>query len=102
MVRVRKRPLALQDLDEIWLTIATDRPMAADGVIDEIERVASLYATQPYMGRARDEIAAGIRSFSVSRYVVFYFPLDDGVEVVRVLDAARDIPAFADKGEFLE
>ncbi len=50
-------------------------------------------ATQPMMGRARDELALGVRSFPFGRYVVFYVPLDDGIDVVRVLHGARDIDA---------
>ena len=39
-------------------------------------------AEQPKMGRAREELASGLRSFPVRRYVVFYCPLVDGIEVV--------------------
>ena len=48
---------------------------------------------QPMMGRARDELAPGVRSFPFGRYVVFYLPLDGGIDVVRVLHGARDIDA---------
>jgi toxin ParE1/3/4 len=54
--------------------------------------------TQPMMGRARDEIEQGLRSFPFGRYVIFYMPSDDGIDVVRVLHSARDIDAvFADE-----
>ncbi len=43
------------------------------------------------MGRARDELARGVRSFPFGRYVVFYMPLDNGIDVVRVLHGSRDI-----------
>jgi len=39
-------------------------------------------------------------SFPVGRYVVFYQPQDDGVEVVRVLHSARDIESIAEDGGF--
>jgi toxin ParE1/3/4 len=45
------------------------------------------------MGRSRPELAAGVHSFPVARYVVFYRPASAGVEVVRVLHGARDIGA---------
>jgi toxin ParE1/3/4 len=45
------------------------------------------------MGRARDELAPGVRSFPVGRYVAFSVPRNDGVDVVRVLHGARDIDA---------
>ncbi len=47
------------------------------------------------MGRPRDELAEGLRSFSVGRYVMFYRAIPEGVEIVRVLHGARDLgPIF--------
>jgi toxin ParE1/3/4 len=46
------------------------------------------------MGRARNELAADVRSFPVGRYVVFYVPIDAGIDVVRVLHSARDVDAI--------
>jgi len=43
------------------------------------------------MGRAREELAGGMRSFPFGRYVIFYAPVDGGIDVVRVLHSARDI-----------
>ena len=40
---------------------------------------------------ARDELAPGIRSFPFGRYLVFYLPISDGIDVVRVLHGARDV-----------
>ena len=45
------------------------------------------------MGRARDELSADLRSFPFGRCVIFYAPVEDGVDVVRVLHSARDIDA---------
>ena len=45
------------------------------------------------MGRARDELAPDLRSFPFGRYVIFYEPIEDGIDVVRVLHSARDIDA---------
>ena len=43
------------------------------------------------MGRARGELAAGMRSFPFERYIIFYAPVDGGIDVVRVLHSARDV-----------
>jgi toxin ParE1/3/4 len=45
------------------------------------------------MGRAREELAADLRSFPFGRYVIFYMPVQDGIDVVRVLHSARDVDA---------
>lgn len=50
------------------------------------------------MGRAREELAADLRSFPFGRYVIFYAPVDEGIDVVRVLHSARDVDAaFGDE-----
>jgi toxin ParE1/3/4 len=43
------------------------------------------------MGRRRPELAPGIHGFPVGRYVVFYRPSSNGIEIVRVLHGARDL-----------
>ena len=61
--------------------------------MDQLDAQFRVLATQLMLGRARNEPAPGVRSFPVGRYVVFYVPLDDGIDVVRVLHGARDIDA---------
>jgi toxin ParE1/3/4 len=51
------------------------------------------------MGRARQELAASLRSFPFGRYVIFYVPIENGINVVRVLHSARDIDAVFDEGQ---
>ena len=94
MPRVTRRPLAEADVLQIWDHIADDSLTAADHWVDRLDEEFRLLATQPMMGRARDELASGVRSFPFGRYVVFYVPLDDGIDVVRVLHGSRDIDAI--------
>lgn len=50
------------------------------------------------MGRAREELAADLRSFPFGRYLIFYAPVDEGIDVVRVLHSVRDVDAaFGDE-----
>ena len=93
MPRVTRRPLAEADIFEIWDYIADDSLAAADRWVDRLDEQFRLLAAQPMMGRARDELAPGVRSFPFGRYVVFYVPRDGGIDVVRVLHGARDIDA---------
>ena len=93
MPQVTRRPLAETDILEIWDYIADDSLAAADRWVDRLDEQLRVLATQPMMGRARDELAPGVRSFPFGRYVIFYVPLDDGIDVVRVLHGARDIHA---------
>jgi toxin ParE1/3/4 len=93
MPRITRRPLAEADIIEIWATIAGDSPSAADRWVDRLDEQLRLLAGQPMMGRARDELVPGVRSFPFGNYVVFYARLDDGIDVIRVLHGARDIDA---------
>ena len=93
MPRVTRRPLAEADVLEIWDYIADDGIAAADRWVDRLDKQFRVLAMQPMMGRARDELAPGVRSFPFGRHGVFYLPLDGGIDVVRVLHGARDIDA---------
>jgi toxin ParE1/3/4 len=53
-----------------------------------------MLAKYPEAGRERPEIAAGLRSFPIGKYVLFYRPIHDGVEIVRVLHGSRDIDSI--------
>ncbi len=88
------RPRALTDLAEIWSYIAADNVSAADAITDLIGDKVQALSRQPGMGRARPELAAELRSLAVGRYVIFYLPVSNGLDIVRVLHGARDIEAI--------
>jgi toxin ParE1/3/4 len=83
---------ARADLDEIWFYIARDNPAAADKFIHAIVSRFPRLAAMPQLGRRREELSPRLRSFPVGRYVIFYRPMENGVEIARVLDGARDFP----------
>lgn len=92
MNQYRVSDAARSDLDGIWFYIAQDDVDAADRFIRAIVSRFPKMAAMPLIGRQRGELAPRLRSFPVSRYVVFYRPLENGVEIVRVLHGARDFP----------
>ncbi len=94
MNRFRLSEQARSDLDDLWLYIAMDNLSAADRTIDEFIAKFELLATQPGMGRRRDELAELLRSFPVGSYVIFYRAMRGGIEIVRVLSGFRDIPSL--------
>lgn len=93
MARITRRPLAGADIFDIWDHIAEDSIEQADRWVDRLDEKLELIATQPLMGRSREELAPGVRSFPFGRYVIFYEPVEVGIDVVRVLHSARDIDA---------
>jgi len=91
MARMLKRPKAEHDLEEIWWYIAQNNPANADKFLDRIQKTCQTLAEFPQMGTNRDSLMAGLRSHTVGHYLIFYFPLADGIDIVRVLHGARDI-----------
>ncbi len=45
----------------------------------------------PRLGKARDEIEKGIRSFPVARHIIFYRTGTECIEIARVLHSSMDI-----------
>lgn len=91
MANILKRPRAKADLVEIWDYIADDSENRADAFIETVNQKLTVLAERPNIGRARDELGKNIRSFPVGRYVIFYMPIQGGIDVVRVLHGARDL-----------
>lgn len=83
---------ASADLGAIWLFIAQDDADAADRFLRNLVSRFPTLASMPQMGRLREELAARLRSFPVGSHVIFYRPIAGGVEIVRVLHGARDLP----------
>ncbi len=91
MAQLRISPRATEDLIEIWSYIADDSAANADAFIDKIYEKMEMMVRQPGSGRRRDELALGIQSFPLGRYIIFYRVVAGAIEIVRVLHGARDI-----------
>ncbi len=91
MAKVLSTPRADRDLVEIGLHIAQDSLRAADKMLLKIDRQCRMLARLPKLGRKREELAPGLRSYAVDSYVIFYRALRGGIEIIRVLHGARDI-----------
>jgi toxin ParE1/3/4 len=86
----RLSPLAERDLKEIWSYVAEDASFtSADRLIDAIFDRFELLAEQPRMGRLRPEFGAGVRSFTVENFIIYYRH-DGKVLIARVLHGRRD------------
>ena len=95
MSRVLRKPKALRDLIANGRYIAKHSPLAAERFLNEAERTFEQLARQPYMGRLRHfQRRPGLRSWQVRNfedYLIFYRPIENGVEICRVLHGARDL-----------
>jgi len=91
MPRILKRPEAQNDLDEIWWFIAQDSPDNADKFLDRVQDSCLTLADFPKMGVSRNEIKNSLRSQTIGNYLIFYFPLEDGIDIIRVIHGSRDM-----------
>ncbi|MBH5401230.1 type II toxin-antitoxin system RelE/ParE family toxin [Bradyrhizobium sp. CNPSo 4010] len=89
--RFRKSPQADVDLDSIWDFIASHSVRSADKQIARIGEIFEMLLGNPLAGRERPDLRIGLRSFPVGNYVIFYVPLPDGVEIIRVMHGRQDI-----------
>ena len=91
MARIIKTDIAKIDFANIWLHIAEDSVDNADKFLERIDKTLQLIATQPLMGRERPEFDTDLRSLPVGEYLLFYYPLDDGIKVSRILHGAQKL-----------
>ena len=81
---------AVKDLDYICEYIARQNSRAASQLFDAIRKKCKLVASFPNMGKSYSRLAANLRGFIVEDYVVFYYPREDGIDIIRVISGYRD------------
>lgn len=91
-----KHPLVISnvakaDLLDIWLYVADDSQQNADRLIDKLFSRCRMLGDNPELGRQRNELSDGLRSFPVGRYVILYRIKSDELQIVRVLSGYRDL-----------
>ncbi len=96
--RVRRRIQAKLDLINHAVYLVTESsPETAERFVDEAETAFTQLAGQPHMGwqrTFRNRRLSDIRVWRVkgfAEYLIFYLPLDDGVDIIRVLHGRRDL-----------
>jgi len=90
--RVRFARHAREDLLDIWSYVAPRASEAvADRIYDRIEEHCQLLKEHPQIGPARPEIAENARALVIERWLALYRLVDDGAQVVRIVDGSRDL-----------
>lgn len=91
------RPQAWSDLREIALVIAEDSLEAADRFLQDAENAFARLSQMPELGSARRfrrKLLKGLRLWPLPRfpkYLILYYPRENGIEVVRVVHGGRNI-----------
>jgi len=88
------------ELSAIWDYLALDNLDAADRFLEAAGGTFQALARMPGLGRTRNFPQARLnhlRSFRIKdfeNYLIFYRPIQDGIEVFHVLHGARDLEHF--------
>lgn len=91
MNRYRLTEQAELDLEDLWVYVAQRDEIAADRQVAQLFDRFPMLAQFPNMGRQRDDLFPGLRSFPVKPYVVFYMVHPNYIEIVRVLHQSQDL-----------
>jgi toxin ParE1/3/4 len=99
----RIRPLASNDLEEIVSYLDQRSSDAADRILVEFQHATELLSEMPRAGTIRRKRGRlkGVRSWpltSFGPYLLFYMPLPNGIEVLRVLHGSRNIERHLREG----
>jgi toxin ParE1/3/4 len=84
---------AANDIDDIWRYIAAEsqRTSVADRLVDAITQRFFILARNKQLGRARDDLRPGLRSFPAGAYIILYRVQNADVLIIRVVHSRRDI-----------
>ena len=92
MARVLQTRQAREDALDIWEYVAQRNTGAATRLLRAFDRAVRQLSESPEIGARQDQHRAGLRSFPVGKYVIFYEPIPEGVRVIRILHGARHWP----------
>src|SRR5262249_5474052 len=94
MRRCTFSPRARKDFSEILQHIGKADPDSALDFVTRLQLMCERLGEMPELGRRRDDLKPGLRSFPMEKYVIFYRIVKKHVQIVRVLHGARDIEAI--------
>ena len=83
-------PEAAEDLRQIVEYIAANNLSASIRWLDDTEALCNMLAARPDIGeRMQTKRFGAVRRHGSGNYVVYFRPIADGVEILRVLHGAR-------------
>lgn len=99
----RFTPQASNDLFEIWNNIARDSVDAANRVEEAVYEACAFLAEGPLRGHVREDLTKLPLRFWVvqpyPKYIVVYDPRPHPLQIIRILQGARNISAILAQAE---
>jgi toxin ParE1/3/4 len=103
-MKIVRRARALMDLDEIAEYIGRSNPRAALRFLDAFDQTVARLVSTPGLGfpyessHPRLQVVRILPITGFKKYGIFYRPMKNRIEVLRVLHCARDIDAALEEG----
>jgi toxin ParE1/3/4 len=91
MPRIIRTPAANKDFSIIATYLAHKSLDGALNWIEGIDRILDLLANNPLLGEAVDYLGKGLRRHTFGDYLLFYKPMESGIEIRRILHGSRKI-----------
>jgi toxin ParE1/3/4 len=86
---------ASRDIEQILDLVASQSGFdAAEKFLASVNQKCYHLSQFPMMGKSRSELGFGIRSFPFSPYLIFYHPIEGGVEILRVVSGYRNLSSL--------
>lgn len=88
---------AVKDIEQIADYIAQQSGLAqAERFLERLDDKFVKIAQFPKLGRQRDEILPNLRSLSLESYLVLYMPINQNIDILRVVSGYRDLSVLFD------
>jgi toxin ParE1/3/4 len=88
---VKVAAAAENDLQETLTYVSQFNPSAAEKLIKEIVGKFGFLRDNPQAGTLRNKLMLNLRSFVIRDDIILYQPIENGIEILRVLHGSRDI-----------
>jgi toxin ParE1/3/4 len=89
-------PEAEADLDAIWIYVArrSGSIEIANRMVEMLSERCRLIGLQSQIGRRRDDLGPGLRSFATGEYVILYRLAGEDALILQVIHGNRDLDAL--------
>jgi len=83
--------LAVEDIEQICDFIAETNIRFSSQLFDTIRQKCKLVANFPNIGKNYDWIDSNLCGFIIHDYIVFYYPVENGIKIARIIHGKRDL-----------
>ena len=83
---------AKNEIKSVIFNITQENPPAATKFLKSLVDKLDTLALLPRIGVERSEYGEGVSTFPFGNYIIFYQPTDSGVDIIRFLHGARNLP----------